>query len=225
MRSVPAFLLPLAACGVLTAAPLHAEALTPAQVIQHCEAAYDGLHTYQVTVNVDTTSGARAPRDYHTTANILFQRPGKIQASGTSMMGGHYGYLSDGTTTIQNIAGNRSKVESQEMAIAGATGIAMHAATTVPCLLLHTKFGYPFSLHETYSPAVATDTVGGHPCYRVSGSNGFEDMICWVDKKTFLLRRYATTSAMLHLHKDEIFSGERINAVLPAGTFQMPAGQ
>ena len=217
--------LPLAACGVLAVAPLHAEDLTPAQVMQKCQQAYDALHTYQVTVAVDTTSGERAPRNYHTTADILFQRPGKIQASGTDMMGGHYGYLSDGTDTIHSIGGNRSKVESAEMAIAGATGIAMSAATTIPALLLHTQWGYPFSPAETYTPTMAADTVGGHPCYRVSGSNGVEDMICWVDKKTFLLRRYATTSAMLHLHKDEVFSGERINAPLPASTFQMPAGE
>ncbi len=217
--------LSLAACGGLAAVPVHAEGLTPAQVMQHCQQAYDGLHTYQVTVNVDTTSGANASRNYHTTADIKFQRPGKIQASGTDMMGGHYGYLSNGTDTIHSIGGHRSKAENAEMAIAGATGIAMHAATTIPALLLHTQWGYPFSPAETYSPKMATDTVGGHPCYRVSGSNGVEDMICWVDKKTFLLRRYATTSAMLHLHKDEVFSGERINAPLPADTFQMPAGE
>ena len=219
------FVLSLAACGGLAVAPAHAEGLTPAQVMQRCQQAYDGLHTYQVTVTVDTTTGANASRNYHTTADIKFERPGKIQASGTSMMGGHYGYLSDGTSTIQNISGNRSKAESAEMAIAGATGIAMSAATTIPALLLHTQWGYPFSSRETYSPKVATDTVGGHPCYRVSGSNGFEDMICWVDKKTFLLRRYATTAAALHMHKDEVFSGERINAALPDGTFQMPAGE
>lgn len=217
--------LSLAACGGLAAAPVYAADLTPAQVMEHCQQAYDGLHTYQVTVNVDTTSGANASRNYHTTADIKFQRPGKIQASGTNMMGGHYGYLSDGTSTIQNISGHRSKVESTEMAIGGATGIAMSAATTIPALLLRTQWGYPFSPAETYSPKMATDTVGGHPCYRLSGSNGIEDMICWVDKKTFLLRRYATTSATFHMHKDEVFSGERINAPLPAATFQMPAAE
>ncbi len=176
------------------------EALTPTQIIAHSRQAYGALQSYQGTTSVSgqsvTAEGKTAT--HHTSAKILFARPGKIRAEGKDSGGNPFAYVSDGVTMAEQIAskGVWKKVENAEMAIAGATGIAQNAATTVPALLLGTNWGDPFV--PEYGLEVREDDVDGHPCYVVTNSLGTAtDSLMgyfWIDEKTFLLRRYVQDS-------------------------------
>ena len=223
------------------------EALTPTQIIAHSRKAYGALQSYQGTTSVSgqsvTAEGKTAT--YHTSAKILFARPGKIRAEGKDSGGNPFAYVSDGVTTAEQIAskGVWKKVENAEMAIAGATGIAQNAATTVPALLLGTNWGDPFV--PEYGLEVREDDVDGHPCYVVTNSLGTAtDSLMgyfWIDEKTFLLRRYVQDSdsqaqtleiagqsrvvPAMKLHNDERFTKERLNEDIPDSTFTVPAAQ
>ena len=198
--------------------------LTPPQIVQRCQAAYDALQTYQGTTTV-TTLGNGGRQTYHTSAQIVFARPGKIRAWGDAMFGGQFAYVSDGTTTMQKMGGTWQSAKDAETAIAGATGVAQNAATTLPALLLHTRWGDPFPRGLAFQ-AVRQEAIGGHPCYRVSGTSAMGSDTYWIDTKTFLLRRLVSDFAGggFQLHHDETFSGERLNAPIPATTFALPAG-
>ena len=221
------------------------EALTPAQIIAHSRQAYGALRSYQGTTSATGQSVTADGKTgtFHTSANILFARPGKIRAEGKDSGGNPFAYVSDGVTTAEQIASKRvwKKAENAEMAIAGATGIAQDAATTVPALLLGTNWGDPFV--PEYGSEVREDSVDGHPCYVVTNSLGTATNALtgyfWIDEKTFLLRRYVQDSdsqefeipgqshvvPAMKLHNDERFTKERLNEDIPDSTFTVPAAQ
>lgn len=217
--------LPLLLCfGVCLPQPAGADALTSGQVIQRCEKAYGALQTYQVTVNVTTTSTIMKgnPHVSQTSARIMFARPNKIRAAGVTMFGSQFAYVSNGAATYQKFVGAWEKAKSPEMAIAGATGLSQDAATTIPALLLHTRWGYPFSKATQFRPGVRQASEQGHACYRVTATTPTGSDTCWIDRKTFLLRRFVEDATAL-INFDERFSGETINEPLPARAFAVPS--
>ena len=239
---------PLKPGHVLVSAP--GRILTAQQIATRSQDAYAALSSYQGTTTVVTMNSAinGAPGEYHTSANVLFARPGRIRAVGTDMGGFPFTYVSNGTATVEqvNATGKTWKtVASAEMALGSVTGIALSAATTVPALLLGTRWGTPLTLGTTPEAEVREDGVDGHSCYvltshRMTGKNTMTESV-WIDEKTFLLRRLVSDSdnsaraitiggtqhiiPAIKSHVDERFTDEHLNEAIPDGTFTLPAVQ
>ena len=165
-----------------------AKALTGPQVLTQCQAAYDKLSSYQGDVTSSTDSKmARAGMMKDCSAHIVYERPGRIRVDGTGFSGTGYAYVSNGTTTEMNAFGGWSNAQSPMMAIAGATGIGMHSATTVPSTLLHIKIGGITGIQSAV-PISENSLINGHTCYKVVVQSPYKTTY-WVDKKTWLLVR------------------------------------
>ena len=237
--------------------------LTASQIAEHCRQAYANLRTYRgtSTVNEQSIIGG-APHDYQSAATIQFTRPGKVSAKGTDMSGHPFGYVSDGVTTEQTYptivnwgsswqkVDRSGKTSSTESAIAGATGTAQWAATTVPALLLGVTWGFvlPLSSGGVLDHNVREDTVDGQKCYVLAAhstatqsSPKTMEALLWIDEKTFLIRRYALEtdgltqpvvlggrsfpSTTIKMHSDQRFTDEHINQPIPDSTFALPPVQ
>ena len=218
--------------------------LTAAQIVVHCREAYAVLQTYQGATKVTTMTVAKgASREEHTSANILFVRPGKIRVDGTYSRGRPFAYLSDGTATVERDDANPwKKAESTQLAIAAVTGTSRNAATTIPWLLLGMR---DILFTPSLSPEVREDEVDGHPCYVVTNFMAMDPLNVtrsyWLDEKTFLLRRCAWDSdnaatsiqiagkklnvPAIKAHKEQRFTNERLNETVPDSTFTLPATQ
>ncbi len=206
------------------------QTLTGREVAERCRAAYTALKTYQITSAV-TVHSVESPsgkvEDGHASAVIQYARPGKIHVEGLDTDAKPFAYISDGLTTVETDSpksGPWKKVlgyhnpNGIEMAIAGVTGSAMDAATTVPALLMSTDpsvayngWGVPQPLDKrllsfagnptspigiTISFEVKNGIIDGSSYYILipHGSIIFSKEAFWIDKKTFLLRRVVTDS-------------------------------
>lgn len=210
-----------------------AQTLTGREVAERCRAAYTALQFYQVTsvVTVQSVEGPSGKvEDEHASAVIQYARPGKIHVEGLDTEAKPFAYVSDGLATVETHSpksGPWKKVlgyqnpNGIEMAIAGVTGSAMDAATTVPALILSTDpsvayggWGVPLPLNKNIlsfagKPANPTGNSGFEVNFEVKdgvidgasyyiliphGSIIFSKEAFWIDKKTFLLRRVVTDS-------------------------------
>lgn len=208
-------------------------ALTPAQIIQRSEQAYNSLKSYQGTVTTDSVytpaQGSATPQQ--ASAKISFSRPGNIRVDGKAMGGMSYAFVSNGAETCSQIGGNWKRAESAEMAVAGATGISLGAAATVPALLLHLNWGYPFipsakMSDQAFGP-VTKERVGGTLCYRFTDTRGGRmpsTETFWFDSKTFLLTRMIedTKLTTARMRSDQHITTTQINTPIPASTFALP---
>jgi len=227
-----------------------AKSLTSVQIASHCREAYAALTSYQGTSTVTTkfeSSSFPMVLESHTSASVQFASPGKIHVEGKTSNGSSFAYISDGNATAVTYLGlnNWKKVDTTESAVAGVTGIALHAATTIPALLLKIKWGNPLALGKLLDSEVREDSVGGHPCYVVTTHlktpARTETAYLWVDEKNFLLRRLVTESNSLaqtkeaagtpidmpamQSHADERFTNDHLNEAIPESNFVLPATQ
>jgi outer membrane lipoprotein-sorting protein len=181
---------------------------TGQQILQRCQKAYDSARTLDETV---TASMGGRPGG---TAHILFQRPGKLRVSGTTMFGSSkYDLVSNGATWVST-GGSWEQEKSAEMGIAAITGISGTAGTNVPALLLHTSWGTLATGASALT--VASDTVNGHATYRVSMTTPFTRSI-WIDKKTFFLVKIS--QSLGGYNSVVTFGTPRINGPIPAKAF------
>ena len=227
---------PLSAAGpvhLLQQAP--GKILTAEQIAARCHEAYSKLRSYQVIATVDTmgTNIGDTTRKYQTSAEIQFIRPDKIAAIGKDSSGQAFAYVSDGVETEETFLGanNWKKVRNPESAIAGMTGIAFRAGTTVPVVLLGLKWGMPVPLGPAPQQPVQEGVLDGQSCYVLTARSTSPEKSAtnsiWVDEKTFRLRRSVfdidANSGKLHL--DERFTNEHINEAISDSTFMLPPVQ
>lgn len=215
-----------------------AQKLTGAQVIAKCKQAYAGLKSYDGVSQVSVvTQQGNAPVKYNTSAHIQFARPNRIRVGGRSLFGSNYAYLSNGSKTWQALTPNNwQEVKNTEAAIAGATGISMSAGTTIPAILLNTRWGNAFITTMQPDPAVVQDKLNGKTVYRARLSNKQGELILWIDPKTFLmvklyekrdlssLRRNSKNAFQLpnSMEYTHLFTAVKPNASLPASVFTKP---
>ncbi len=223
--------------------------LTPAQVAERCRSAYKKLHSYEVTATVDSsslTSTDLKPFRTHTSATILFVRPAKIHVEGKDITGDAFAYISDGIGTEARFGGDRRwKTEKDpETAIGSATGVAANAATTIPALLLGTKWGDPLRADAVSSnPKMRKETVEGRLYYVLTMHAPLSAVTqsLWIDEKTFLLRRAVedyeveehtvtiagktTNFPTMKSHDEQNLTNERLNLPIPDSTFTLPPVQ
>lgn len=102
---------------------------------------------------------------------------------------------SDGTQPYLHMSAVNaySKMESDEIALGGATGISGGAAFTVPALVL-SAFEPKTSLLSRLKKARVeeVETVEGEECYVISGSSVVSKReTYWISKKSYLIRKYS----------------------------------
>lgn len=195
------FLLVLAACAstpppvaapppvVKAAPPQLAAPASPARLLRDSATAYATASSYvdhgeQITV---FDGGKFTERRTFTTA---FVRPSAFRFEYREDGSAATAYIiwSDGTNarTQWYLNGGRVQpVSSLELAIAGATGVSGGTAYFVPSLLglVH---GTPSLIDPRYE---GTESIDGHPCWKVSGSTRGGTMTYWIDGASHLVRR------------------------------------
>jgi outer membrane lipoprotein-sorting protein len=242
--AVPAVLFMSFATSFVLAPPASAD-LTGAQVLQRCERAYKSLKSYSGTTRVLTKAAINGTNaTYNTMATIQFVRPGKIKVEGTLMTAGRFAFISNGTDTWQTsfMSGGRwERAQSTEMAIAAFTGVSQNAATTIPGILLNTRWGNPFgSLKPT---KVKRENVNKRVVYRIDASDATGPTTLWIDGKTFLLVRIQRRPDLSNLRGHgggslpagmpasgtmdvtETFTDVRINPTIATSVFARPAAE
>ena len=230
-------------------ARIPANPMTSAQIASDCREAYAALASYQGTSIVTTQSVSNSfpmVLESHTSGSIKFVSPGKIHVEGTAAQGGGaFAYISNGSETVETYLGpnNWKKVDTTESAVAGVTGIALHAATTIPAILLNIKWGDPLAPGKSLDPEVREDSEGGQPCYVLTthliSPTRTETAYLWVDEKSLLMRRLVTEGKSIaqtkeavgspidlpamQTHADERFTYNNLNETIPESAFTLPA--
>ncbi len=79
--------------------------------------------------------------------------------------------------------------EDIEMAVAGFTGVASNAPTTIPALLSESGWGSPFVVRDE-ATLKGREMFGGNDCFVVTQSSKVlpETTTFWIDTRSFLLR-------------------------------------
>ena len=180
---------------LLLSSPAAAAPETEGRVILEKSArAYALVKSYVGTTTVRGTAQFADHRlDQTATARIVFARPAKIRIEGKDASGQAYVIVSDGgvdTWTSWKLRndGAFEKAQNLEIAIAGMTGVAQGAPTTIPGALLRLAWGNPFvPVGEARNEG--RETVGGVSCHKIVQKSRFGRNTFWVDSKTFLLRR------------------------------------
>jgi hypothetical protein len=139
-------------------------------------------------------------------------RPKSIFVKAETQVHNVCAYDSDGSSSALLIRGTWDAKPDVEQAIAGATGISLAAATTVPALLLHTLWGYPFGPQTHADTAPVTDVVAGHACYRVHIA-GTLDQTVLVDQNTYLLDQVSSFAG------NEVITNQKVNPPIGQSTF------
>ena len=225
-----------------------AKSLTSAQIASRCREAYAALTSYQGNSTVtDQTVSSSFPivLESHASASIQFVPSGKIHVEGTAERGGGaFAYISNGSETAATYLGpnNWKKIDTTENAVAGTTGIALRAGTTIPAVLLNINWGNCLRPRKAFDTEVREDTMADQPCYVVTShsvtpARSQTDML-WIDEKTYMLRRRVVDSQSqaqtvesagktipfpaMQSHADERFTITALNATIPESAFTLP---
>lgn len=110
--------------------------------------------------------------------------------------------------------------ENLSMAIAGASGVSLGAAYTVPNLLSAGDYGFPLT-ELTKLALKAEETVEGEECYLVEGYHPHgEAWHLWISKKDFLLRKLKTPSLKGEF-KELIYRTIKVESRIPEALYQI----
>jgi len=176
-----------------------AEDITPGQISEKVKAAYKSMDTYKaqgtITSNIDADG---TKMNIETSFLIILKKPNLYLISWTQEnmpgMSQSGAVWSDGTQPYLYMGGMNaySKMGSDELALAGATGISGGAAFTIPSLFLSVLKEQPAPFSRLKDPQIEmTEKVGGEDCYVISGSSAISKKeTFWVSKTNYLVRKY-----------------------------------
>lgn len=169
------------------------------EILLMSEAAYAALTTYIGTTIVEDHLETDVMKLEKTaTAKIVFARPGRINIQGkieTGMFPAQtFEIISNGNITWRSwsiIDGGVFKIEkSLEMAIAGMTGVAVNAPTTIPAALMKMSWGYPFTQALTSGAQLeGSEKIDSLDCYKIVSVSDINTRTYWIDAENFLLRQ------------------------------------
>ena len=176
-----------------------AEDVTPSEIFEEVKTAYRSMDTYKaqgtITSNIDTSG---MEMNTETSFSIILKKPNlyliswsQERMSGMSQSGAVW---SDGTQPYFYMAGMNaySKMGSDELALASATGISGGAAFTIPSLFLSVFKEQPDPFSRLKDPQIEmTEKVGDEDCYVISGSSSISKKEAfWVSKTSYLIKKY-----------------------------------
>ena len=179
-----------------------AEDITPSEVFEKVKSAYKSMDTYKaqgtITANIDTGG---TETKIETTFSIILKKPNlyliswtqkNMPMAGMSQAGAVW---SDGAQPYLYIGGTNaySKMGSDELALASATGISGGAAFTIPSLFLSVFKNQHDPFSRLKDPQIEkTEKVGKEDGYVISGSSSISKKeTYWVSKKSYLIKKYS----------------------------------
>ena len=177
------------------------EDITPSKIFEKVKTAYESLDTYKaqgsIASNIVTGETEMKPS---TSFSIILKKPNLYRISWTQKntampgMSASGAVWSDGTQSYLYMGGMNaySKMGSDELALASATGISGGAAFTVPSLFLSVFTEQPDPFSRMEDPQIEmTEKVGEEDCYVISGSSSVSKKEAfWISKTSYLIKQY-----------------------------------
>ena len=175
---------------------------TPHDVMRKVAAAYQAMKTYKAEgiITFRSDSGG-PPKKTETSFSILLKKPNLYLITWTQKaslpmfsMSVSGVVWSDGTQPYLCLMHKCRKISSDEMALAGATGVSGGAANTIPSLFLSTM-EQPGWLAGLRDPKFQkSEKVGEEDCYVIEDSSvGSVKVTLWVSKRDYLIRKYCSS--------------------------------
>lgn len=178
-------------CGVSAPWAAYGQTLTGPDVLERCKRAYEALQSYEGVTRLTAHANVGGRRqDYNLSARIRYAAPGRLRVEGSLMDAGTYQYLSDGRRAWSLVSYSRNGWEaarSTDSAIARFATLTLSAGTSVPALLVRSRFGNPLAESARADRKVVPTSIKGRAVYRVHLRAGTADQDLWIDQKTFLL--------------------------------------
>jgi hypothetical protein len=178
-----------------------AEDMTPSQIFAKVEAAYTSMDSYKAQGSIRTdieTSDIKMKVE--TSFSMILEKPNRyliswtqknMTGSGRSQSGAVW---SDGTQAYLYIGAMKaySKMNSDELALASATGISGGAAFTIPSLFLSAFKEQPALFSRLESPKLERmEEIGKEACFVISGASAISKKEAfWISKKSYLIKKY-----------------------------------
>ena len=178
-----------------------AEDLTPSKIFEKVKATYESMQTYksQGIITSDIDSGAMK-MNMETSFSILLKKPNLYLISWTQKdtpmpgMARSGAVWSDGTQPYlyMGMMNAYSKMGSDELALASATGISNGAAFTIPSLFLSVFKWRPVPFSRLKDPKMEkTEKVGEEDCYVIRGASSIsKEEAFWISKSRNLILKY-----------------------------------
>ena len=168
------------------------EELSGEQVIQRSMAAYDALSFYSGTSAVISTSKHGGSTSTSTAmACIEFARGVGLRFDESNTEGGRF-VLVCGMERMWRSSDERGGdfVELPGLWLGGNPGFQKCAATTIPVMLLRSRWGYMLtSDNPEHARNDGREVLWGTECIRIKCEDAFGTSIFWVDAASFLLRQ------------------------------------
>jgi outer membrane lipoprotein-sorting protein len=178
-----------------------AEDITPSKICEKVGATYKSMQTYKAegTITSDIDTGG-TKMNIETSFSIILKKPNLYLISWTQKnmpmpgMAQSGTVWSDGTQPYlyMGIMSAYSKITTDEMALASATGISGGAAFTIPSLFLSAfkEQSAPFS--RLKDPKIEkVEKVGKEECYVLSGPSAISKReTFWISKTSYLITKY-----------------------------------
>ncbi len=184
-----------------------APGLTEGEVLGRVKAAYLAAGTLSVSVKL-------AGDSYPATADIQFQRPGKLRVKGRTGFETPYELLVLGDASWVFNAGKWTKMQGADLGIASIAGISGLAGSTLPPLLLN---------RPLYGMEVADKMVRAK-VEKVGSAEAFvlntRTQTVWVDAKTFYILRTKATAGGVTF--DSSYGPTVVGKAIPADVFVAP---
>jgi outer membrane lipoprotein-sorting protein len=186
----------LAITVLMLGMPVVGEEPAADEVLKQVSEKYKTMETYKAegTIQMDADAAGRKIQ-LETSFTMLLKKPnlylisweqtGIVPQSGAAWNDGNQPYLYMGATNAY------AKMESDEIALGGATGISGGAAFTIPSLFLPV-FTQPAELSRLNDPQIErSEAVEGDDCYVIAGPSAFSAKeTFWVSKESHLIRKY-----------------------------------
>ncbi|MCX6339148.1 MAG: DUF2092 domain-containing protein [Candidatus Aureabacteria bacterium] len=178
-----------------------AEDMIPSKIFEKVETTYESMQTYKaqgtITSNIDT-GGMKM--NIETSFSILLKKPNFYLISWTQKnmpmpgMAQSGAVWSDGSQPYlyMGVMNAYSKMSSDELALAGATGISGGAAFTIPSLFLSAFKECPTLFSRLKDPKIAkVEKIGEEDCYVISGASTISKKeTFWISKSTHLILKH-----------------------------------
>ena len=188
------------AVGLLSATSF-GDDTTASDVLAKVEAAYRSMQTYKAegTITSDIDFGGRKMNTV-TSFSILLKKPNLYLISWTQKNMPMPGMVqsgavwSDGTQPYlyMGVTNSYSKITTDEMALASATGISGGAAFTVPSLFLSAFRSQSAPFSRLKEPKIEkVEKIGDEECYVVGGPSVISKReTFWISKDSYVIRKY-----------------------------------
>ncbi len=168
------------------------EELSGAEVLRKCSEAYAALSSYSGASAVMAMFNHSGSVHASTaSAEIQFWREWGLKLEGRAAGGGgRFTLVSD----LERMWRSHEKVdggawsESPELGLGGVTGISQGAATTVPAILIRSRWGYPFNRKDP-AHLQRHESIGDADCFKVVCETEVGKKTFWIDSTSFLLRQ------------------------------------